>query len=54
MCKCGNVLSLPVLIGRAAWPQNNSHDRFEYLGFVLKKQIADIINPEITFFGGYS
>ena len=24
VCKHGNVFSLPVLIGRAAWPQNNS------------------------------
>jgi hypothetical protein len=27
MCKCGNAFSLLVLIGRAAWPQNNWHNR---------------------------
>ncbi len=26
MCKCGNVFSLLVLIGREAWPQNNFHN----------------------------
>jgi hypothetical protein len=27
VCKCGNAFSLLVLIGRAAWPQNNWHNR---------------------------
>jgi hypothetical protein len=34
VCKCGNTFSLPVLIGRAAWPQNNSHDPFGCLDLV--------------------
>jgi hypothetical protein len=48
VCTCGNALSLLVLIGRAAWPQNNLHDR--------RTQATSHIScpsSENTLFGGY-
>ena len=52
MCKCGNVFSLPVLIGREAWPQNNSHNLFEHF-YVLVVQIVLPLSVK-RFFGGNS
>jgi hypothetical protein len=43
VCKHSNVFSLPVLIGRAAWPQNNSHnqtfrgDVYRQIDFVISR-----------------
>jgi hypothetical protein len=37
MCKYGNVFSLLVLIGREAWPQNNSHNLFEHFYVLMLK-----------------
>ena len=37
VCKCGNAFSLLVLIGRAAWPQNNLHDRLNVIFVQLFK-----------------
>jgi hypothetical protein len=55
VCKCGNIFSLPVLIGRAAWPQNNSHDPIERtvisITLYVLKQIVVQVYP---FFGGDS
>ena len=52
MCKCGNAFSLLVLIGRAAWPQNNLHNHL-YVIFVLPFKLlhAEIV---VYFFGGNS
>ena len=52
VCKRGNVFSLPVLIGREAWPQNNLHNHL-YVIFVLQFKL---LNAEIVvyFFGGDS
>ena len=53
VCKHSNVFSLPVLIGRAAWPQNNLHNynkRFDS----VNKQIALLKPFTSNFFGGDS
>jgi hypothetical protein len=46
MCKCGNVFSLPVLIGREAWPQNNSHNLFEHF-YVLAFKLLFHRKPNV-------
>ena len=40
MCKCGNALSLPVLIDRVAWPQNKSHKTGPIVRRISRKQIV--------------
>ena len=49
MCKHSDMFSLLVLIGRAAWPQNNLHNPVEtFFCIYLNCQ-----HTEIYFFGGY-
>ena len=51
MCKHRNVFSLLVLIGREAWPQNNSHNPIS--GFWISLSNVEKILA-MNFFGGYS
>ena len=50
VCKCGNAFSLLVLIGRAAWPQNNGHNRVNAaLEFISKLNKFAVRFEQIQF-----